>query len=48
MDDSLDRYQLSKLNQYQINHLNSLITGEEIEAVKRLRTIKRKKIPRIF
>ena len=29
----LDRYQVSKLNQDQINHLNSHITPKEIEVV---------------
>jgi len=33
MDNFLDRYQISKLNQDQINHLNSRITPKEIEAV---------------
>jgi hypothetical protein len=33
MDNFLDRYQVSKLNQYQINHLNSPITTKEIDAV---------------
>ena len=33
MDDFLNRYQLSKLNQDQINYLNSPITPKEIEAV---------------
>jgi len=33
MDDFLDRYQVPKLNQDQINHLNSLITPKETEAV---------------
>jgi hypothetical protein len=44
MDNFLDRYQIPKLNQDQINHLNNPITPEEIEAViKRLPTKKRKK-----
>jgi hypothetical protein len=39
-----DRYQIPKLNQDQISHLNSPITPEEIEAViKRLTTKKKKK-----
>jgi hypothetical protein len=29
----LDRYQIPKLNQDQINHLNSLLSPREIEAV---------------
>jgi hypothetical protein len=29
----LDSYQIAKLNQYQINHLNNLITPKEVEAV---------------
>jgi hypothetical protein len=33
MDNFLDRYQILKLNQDQINHLNSLIAPKEIEAV---------------
>jgi len=33
MDDFLDRYQVLKLNQEQINHLNNPITPKEIEAV---------------
>ena len=33
MDNFLDRYQVTKLNQDQINHLNSPITPKEIEAV---------------
>ena len=33
MDNFLDRYQVPKLNQYQINHLNSPITTKEIESV---------------
>jgi hypothetical protein len=33
MDNFLDRYQVPKLNQNQKNHLNSLITPKEIEAV---------------
>jgi hypothetical protein len=32
-DNFLDRYQAPKLNQDLINHLNSLITPKEIEAV---------------
>ena len=33
MDDFLDSYQAPKLNQDQINHLNSLITPKEVDAV---------------
>jgi hypothetical protein len=33
MDNFLDRYQVQKLNQDQINHLNSPITPNEIPAV---------------
>jgi hypothetical protein len=33
MDNFLDKYQMSKLNQNQINHPNSPITTKEIEAV---------------
>jgi hypothetical protein len=33
MDNFLDRYQVPKLNQDQINDLNSPISPEEIEAV---------------
>jgi hypothetical protein len=33
MDNFLDTYQVPKLNQNQISHLNSLITPKEIEAV---------------
>ena len=33
MDKFLDRYQIPKLNQVQINHLNNPITPKEIEAV---------------
>jgi hypothetical protein len=33
MDDFLDRYYISKLNQDQVNYLNSLIIPKEIEAV---------------
>ena len=46
MDNFLDRYQIPKLNQDQINHLNSPITPKEIEAViKSLPTKKKKKSP---
>jgi len=33
MDNFIDRYQVPKLNQGQINHLNSPVTYKEIEAV---------------
>jgi hypothetical protein len=33
MNNFLDRYQIPKLNQDKINHLNSPITPKEIEAV---------------
>jgi hypothetical protein len=33
MDDFIDRYQVSKLNPEQINHLNSPITSKERERV---------------
>ena len=33
MDNFLDRYQVQKLNQDQINYLNSLISPKEIKAV---------------
>ena len=33
MDKFLDRYQITKLNQYQVNDLNSPISPKEIEAV---------------
>jgi hypothetical protein len=35
MDNFLDRYQIPKLNQGQINHPNSPITQKEIEAVEK-------------
>jgi hypothetical protein len=45
MDNFLDRYQITKLKQDQINHLNSPITPKGIEAViKSLPTKKKKKI----
>ena len=31
MDNFLDRYQVQKLNQNQVNHLNSPVTPKEIE-----------------
>jgi len=33
MDNFLDRYQVQKLNQEQVNQLSNLITPKEIEAV---------------
>jgi hypothetical protein len=44
VDNFLDRYQISKLNQIQINHINSLITPKEIEAV--VKNLPTKKEPR--
>jgi hypothetical protein len=44
MDNFLDRYQVPKLNQDQINDLNSSISPKEIEVViNRLLTKKKKK-----
>jgi hypothetical protein len=43
MDNFLDRYQIPKLNQDQINHLNSPITPKQIEAV--IKSLPTKKIP---
>jgi len=43
MDNFLDRYQVTKLNQEQINHLNILITPKEIEAV--IKSFPNKKSP---
>ena len=43
MDNFLDRYQTPKLNQDQINHLNSPITPKEIEAV--IKSLPTKKSP---
>jgi hypothetical protein len=42
MDNVLDTDQVPKLNQDQINHLNSSITPKEIEAVNK--TSQRKKV----
>jgi hypothetical protein len=42
MDNSLDRYQVPKLNQGQINYLNSLIAPKEIETVLNILPIKKK------
>jgi hypothetical protein len=41
MDNILDRYQIPKLNQDQINHLNSPITFKEIDPVIKSLTIKK-------
>jgi hypothetical protein len=43
MDNFLDRYQVPKLNQDQINDLNSLISSKETEAV--INSLPTKKIP---
>ena len=45
MDNFLGRYQVPKINQDQINDLNSPITPKEIEAVINSLPIKKKKIP---
>ena len=45
MDKFLDRYQVSKLNQDQVNDLNSPISAKEIEAV--INSLPTKKRPRI-
>ena len=45
MDNFLDRYQVPKLNQYQVNDLNSTISPKEIEEViNSLPTKKKKKM----
>jgi hypothetical protein len=44
LDNFLDRYKVSKLNQDQINHLNSLMTPKNIEAV--IKNLPTKKICR--
>ena len=43
MDEFLDRYQILKLNQDQVNHLNNPITLKEIEAV--IKSLPTKKSP---
>jgi hypothetical protein len=43
MDNFLDRYQVSKLNQYQINDLNSPVSPKEIETV--INSLPTKKCP---
>jgi hypothetical protein len=45
MDNFLDRYQIPKLNQNQINHLNSPITPKKIEAA--IKSLPIKTIPGI-
>ena len=45
MDNFLDRYQVPKLNQEQINHLNTPITPKEIEAVIVIKSLPTKKSP---
>jgi hypothetical protein len=45
MNNFLDRYQVPKLNQDQINDLNSPITPKEIEAVINSLPTKKKKSP---
>jgi hypothetical protein len=42
MDKFLDRYQVTKLNQDQVNELNSTISPKEIEAVINSLPIKKK------
>jgi len=44
MDNFLDRYQLPKLNQEQINHLSNAITPKEIEAVIKISQEKRAQV----
>jgi hypothetical protein len=47
MDNFLDRYQVTKLNQDQINDLNSIISPKEMEALMySLSSKKKKKKPR--
>jgi hypothetical protein len=46
MDNFLDRYQVPKLNQDQVNDLNSPISPKEIEAVINSLPTKKKKNPR--
>ena len=43
MDKFLDRYQVPKLNQEQVNNLNSPISPKEIEAVINVPPTKKKK-----
>jgi hypothetical protein len=42
MDNFLDTYQIPKLNQDQINHLNSPITTKEIKAIIKSLSTKKK------
>jgi len=44
MDNFLDRYQVPKLNQEQIKHLNNPITPKEIKAVIKISQLKRAKV----
>ena len=48
MDDFLDRYQISKLNQDQIDSLKSPITSKEIEAVTLILPTKNSTVPNGF
>jgi hypothetical protein len=48
MDNFLDRYQIPKLNQDQINHLNTPIIPKEIEAVIKSLLTKKKTKTRWF
>jgi hypothetical protein len=43
MNDFLDRYQVPKLNQYQVNNLNSPISSKEIETI--INSLSTKKSP---
>ena len=43
MENFLERYQIPKLNEHHINHLNSPITPEETETVIRSLLTKKKK-----
>jgi hypothetical protein len=45
MDNSLDRYHIPKLNQDQINYLNSPISPKEIEVL--IKSLPKKKMQRI-
>jgi predicted transcriptional regulator len=48
MNDFLDRYKVSKLNQDQINHLNNPTTPEEIETVFRFLSTQKSSGPNIL
>jgi hypothetical protein len=48
MDNFLDRYQIRKLNQDQINHLNSPKTPKEVEAVIKSLPTKKSPEPDVF